>query len=170
MGSKVRSAFTLVEILIVVIILGILAAIVVPQFTSASEDAQVSNVETQLSTIRNQIELFRVRNNALYPDFIAGFGGGWGDPTATDPLDAGLRGSDYLKADPINPRTRTLAGTQSPSSQSLGTLIVGGEIASPTDLAGVVSGWVWDTGAADRPTEMYAARFNELTREWMDEE
>jgi len=38
--------FTLVEILIVVIILGILAAIVIPQFSSASNDARRSNVQT----------------------------------------------------------------------------------------------------------------------------
>ncbi|MEO1279645.1 MAG: prepilin-type N-terminal cleavage/methylation domain-containing protein, partial [Planctomycetota bacterium] len=37
MRAQVRKAFTLVEILIVVVILGILAAIVIPQFTSASE-------------------------------------------------------------------------------------------------------------------------------------
>ena len=35
-----KTGFTLVEILIVVIILGILAAIVIPQFTSASESAK----------------------------------------------------------------------------------------------------------------------------------
>ena len=40
--------FTLVEILIVVIILGILAAIVIPQFTSASSDARNSSVASTL--------------------------------------------------------------------------------------------------------------------------
>lgn len=42
--------FTLVEILIVVVILGILAAIVVPQFTSASEDAKVVAFTTSIRT------------------------------------------------------------------------------------------------------------------------
>ena len=41
---KVR-AFTLVELLIVVIILGILAAIVVPQFSQASSDAQLNSLK-----------------------------------------------------------------------------------------------------------------------------
>ena len=67
MRTRFSKAFTLIEILDVVVILGILAAIVIPQFTKASEDAQGGNVASQLSTIRNQIELYRVRNNGEYP-------------------------------------------------------------------------------------------------------
>lgn len=96
MRSQVRGAFTLVEILIVVVILGILAAIVVPQFTNASEDAQAGNVATQLSTIRNQIELFRARNSGQYPAVPDGGGAhaGWGV----------LVEDGFLKAPPLNPR------------------------------------------------------------------
>jgi len=89
MRNKVGRAFTLVEILIVVVILGILAAIVVPQFTNASDDAQAGNVVTQLSTIRNQIELYRARNSGSYPDMT-----NWDD----------LIDGDYLKSAPVNPR------------------------------------------------------------------
>ena len=53
MRHRVKRAFTLVEILIVVVILGILAAIVVPQFTNASTEAQAGNCATQLQTIRS---------------------------------------------------------------------------------------------------------------------
>ncbi len=59
--------FTLVEILIVVVILGILAAIVIPQFTSASETAKASSLVSQLQTIRSQLELFQVQHNGNYP-------------------------------------------------------------------------------------------------------
>src|SRR5947208_1835614 len=69
-----RTGFTLVEILIVVVILGILAAIVIPQFTNASQDAQRGNIQTQLQSIRNQIELYRVKNNGVAP-VLAGSGG-----------------------------------------------------------------------------------------------
>ena len=61
-------AFTLVEILIVVVILGILAAIVVPQFTSAADEARGGNVQTQISTLETQLELWAARNNGAYPD------------------------------------------------------------------------------------------------------
>jgi len=62
-----RKAFTLVELLIVVIILGILAAVVIPQFSDASSDAQMSSLTTNLATIRGQIELYKLQHNGNYP-------------------------------------------------------------------------------------------------------
>lgn len=62
-----RQAFTLVEILIVVIILGILAAIVIPQFTEASNDARTSALASDLQTVRSQIELFKVQHLEVLP-------------------------------------------------------------------------------------------------------
>ncbi len=63
--------FTLVEILIVVIILGILAAIVIPQFTQASQDARLSALASDLQTLRGQLELYKVQHNDRYPDLNA---------------------------------------------------------------------------------------------------
>src|SRR5438045_2522947 len=57
-----KSGFTLVEILIVVIILGILAAIVIPQFTNASQDARKNSLTSQLQTVRSQLELEKLQN------------------------------------------------------------------------------------------------------------
>lgn len=62
-----NAGFTLVEILIVVVILGILSAIVIPQFTSASDTAKANALTTQLQTIRSQLELYRVQHNDVYP-------------------------------------------------------------------------------------------------------
>jgi general secretion pathway protein G len=64
---KAKSGFTLVEILIVVVILGILAAIVIPQFTEASTEAKLSSLCTDLQTLRSQIELFKVQHNDVAP-------------------------------------------------------------------------------------------------------
>ena len=68
---KAKSGFTLVEILIVVVILGILAAIVIPQFTEASTEAKTSSLCTDLQTMRSQIELYKVQHN----DDLPGDGG-----------------------------------------------------------------------------------------------
>jgi general secretion pathway protein G len=69
-----NKAFTLVEILIVVIILGILAAIVIPQFTEASTDARVSALQSDLQTVRSQLELYKVQHLENYPQQIAAVG------------------------------------------------------------------------------------------------
>ena len=63
-----NSGFTLVEILIVVVILGILAAIVIPQFTEASTEAKTSSLCTDLQTIRSQIELYKIQHNDVKPN------------------------------------------------------------------------------------------------------
>jgi general secretion pathway protein G len=70
--TRKNTGFTLVEILIVVIILGILAAIVIPQFTEASNDARVSAVVSDLQTVRSQIELYKVQHLDQYPGSISG--------------------------------------------------------------------------------------------------
>jgi general secretion pathway protein G len=64
---KAKSGFTLVEILIVVVILGILAAIVIPQFTEASSEAKMSSLCTDLQSVRSQIELYKIQHNDAMP-------------------------------------------------------------------------------------------------------
>jgi len=69
---KSQSGFTLVEILIVVVILGILAAIVIPQFTEASTEAKTSSLCTDLQTVRSQIELYKIQHNDALPGTATG--------------------------------------------------------------------------------------------------
>jgi general secretion pathway protein G len=67
-----QRGFTLVEILIVVIILGILAAVVIPQFTSASQDARKNSLASQLQTLRSQIELYKLQHRDQLPPGLEG--------------------------------------------------------------------------------------------------
>jgi general secretion pathway protein G len=64
---RAAKGFTLIELLIVVIIIAILAAIAIPQFSSSSGDAQESAMGANLSTMRSAIELYRVQHNNTYP-------------------------------------------------------------------------------------------------------
>jgi len=98
-----RTAFTLVEILIVVIILGILAAIVIPQFSEASDDARLSSMISDLQTIRSQFGLYPVEHGE-YPDgaTTAAWTAQLTEKTAKD----GTAGTDYgpyLQTFPTNP-------------------------------------------------------------------
>ncbi len=65
--SKNNAGFTLVEILIVVIILGVLAAVAIPQFSSSTDDAQLSALDMTLTEMRNAIELYYHQHGAVYP-------------------------------------------------------------------------------------------------------
>jgi len=65
--KKQRLGFTLVEVLIVVVILGILAATVLPQFTASGNDAKQSALIQDLQTLRSQIQLFRFQHEGKFP-------------------------------------------------------------------------------------------------------
>src|SRR3954465_9254191 len=102
-----RKGFTLVEILIVVIILGILAAIVIPQFTNASRDARKNSLTSQLQTIRSQIELYKLQHLDKLPPVLTA-GTGWTDMTNQSNA-AGTTGATtafpfgpYLQSAPTN--------------------------------------------------------------------
>ena len=66
---QAKRGFTLVEILIVVVILGILAAIVIPQFTQASTEAKENSLCSNLQSLRSQIELYKCQHNDTAPAF-----------------------------------------------------------------------------------------------------
>ena len=85
-----KSGFTLVEILIVVVILGILAAIVIPQFTEASSEAKLSSLCTDLQSVRSQIELYKIQHNDALPG-VSNVAGG-GTHTGASGFEAGLIG------------------------------------------------------------------------------
>ncbi|CEP66034.1 Type II secretion system protein G [Moorella glycerini] len=63
-----RKGFTLIELMVVVVIIGILAAIAVPQFMGQSDKAKISKAKADLKTIGSAIELYYTDNGALPPE------------------------------------------------------------------------------------------------------
>jgi general secretion pathway protein G len=68
---KVR-AFTLYELMIVVVLLGILAAIIAPTLQGHTTSARESAVKECLMTMRTQIELYKIEHNGVPPGYVNG--------------------------------------------------------------------------------------------------
>ena len=101
-SRKRQSGFTLIELLIVVVILGIIAAIVIPQFSVATTDAKLAAVQTNLGTMRAQLQLYKFQHNDLWPteaDVIAQLTG----TTDIAGLTTGTGFGPYLLSIPDNP-------------------------------------------------------------------
>jgi general secretion pathway protein G len=67
MSAKRSAGFTLIEILIVVVIMAVLAATIIPQFSSSTNDAKTSTLQFNLHTLRSQIELYKLDHSGAVP-------------------------------------------------------------------------------------------------------
>lgn len=112
-NAKDRHGFTLVEVLLVVVIMAILASVVVPQFSSSSEDAKDASLMHNLQILRKQIELFKAQHNGNAPGWTGMPGrvhlilatdaqGVWKSSDVFVP-DANHPFGPYLRTSPINP-------------------------------------------------------------------
>lgn len=103
---KAESGFTLVEILVVVVILGILGAIVIPQFKPAATEARTSRLCSDLQVMRVQIGLYKIQHNDNLPGTAAGVGFEDAMMQKTDKsgaLDAAGAYGPYVPRIPTNP-------------------------------------------------------------------
>jgi general secretion pathway protein G len=69
--SLAARGFTLIELLLVLVILGILAAIVVPKFSGRTEQARIAAAQTQIASFKTALDAFEV-DTGSYPKGSAG--------------------------------------------------------------------------------------------------
>jgi general secretion pathway protein G len=102
--SKTRNAaFTLVEVLIVVVIMAVLAATIIPQFSDSTKDAKVSSANFNLHTLRSQIQLYKSQHDGKVPTSALAELVGKTDSKGT--IDASGDYGPYVSEIPSNPFT-----------------------------------------------------------------
>lgn len=94
---KRQQGFTLIELVVVIVVLGVLAAVALPRFMNATEDAHTAAVKgtggalaAGVALVRSQWELNRAKGVATPHTNVAGFGNGLVDVDATTGWPLGL--------------------------------------------------------------------------------
>jgi general secretion pathway protein G len=99
--------FSLIELLIVIVILGILAAVAMPQFSSASGEARASSRASIARTVGSQIQLYKLQHGETLPDLAAASAGGdhFGPLNSVTTFEGKSYGP-YTSSVPVNPVTK----------------------------------------------------------------
>lgn len=102
-----RAGFTLVELMIVVSVLGILAALVIPKFTDASVMAQSSATLDTLRRTRTALERYKLDHGDTFPEIDDLWDALTGKSNQDGTLNASGDYGPYIKVVPINPFTNS---------------------------------------------------------------
>ena len=99
--QRKRIGFTLVEVLVVLVILGLLAALVVPRVVGRGEDAKRTAAAVQIREIEQALEMYRL-DSSLYPSTAQGLEALVTKPSIP-PEPRKYREGGYLRKLPVDP-------------------------------------------------------------------
>jgi len=94
-ASRRPSGFTLIEIMVVITILGILAALIVPRVVGRTDDARIAAAKQDIASILQALKLYRLDNGA-YPTTEQGLRALLGKPTI-EPIPSNWKQGGYLE-------------------------------------------------------------------------
>lgn len=100
-GGAATRGFTLIEVMVVVVILGILAAIVVPRVMDRPDDARITKLKQDLRTLESSLNLYRL-DNFRYPTTQQGLQALIEQPRAA-PEATNWRQGGYMDRLPVDP-------------------------------------------------------------------
>ena len=100
-SKSTQRGFTLIEIMVVVVIIGVLGAIVVPQFMSRPDQAKVTAARTDIQAISTALEMYRL-DTFNYPSTQQGLDALSKRPSGT-PVAKNWNPQGYLKSLPLDP-------------------------------------------------------------------
>lgn len=99
--NKKQAGFTLLEIMVVIVILGILASMVVPNLLGNKEEAERQKVVSDITTLEGAMEMYKL-NNSRYPTTDQGLEALVTKPEI-DPIPRNFREGGYIKRLPNDP-------------------------------------------------------------------
>ena len=112
--------FTLVELVVVLVILGVLVALAVPRFTASASKAKETTFCSNVRTIKSQLELYKM-TTGNYPKFYITPATDQGTTTSTtDEFSSFLKNENYFESAPINPYTGTVFTSTTGTPAQLG--------------------------------------------------
>lgn len=98
---KKQAGFTLIEVMVVVVILGILAAVIVPKIMSRPEQARIVKAKEDIASIQSALDLYKL-DNGVYPTTDQGLQALVTKPTS-DPIPRNWKSDGYLQKLPVDP-------------------------------------------------------------------
>lgn len=101
MKIKQQSGFTMLEMMVVIVILGIMATLVVPQIFGQREQADMQKAISDITALENAMEMYRVQN-AVYPTTEQGLEALVSEPQ-TDPRPRNYQTEGYIRRLPADP-------------------------------------------------------------------
>ncbi|WP_279162338.1 type II secretion system major pseudopilin GspG [Plesiomonas shigelloides] len=100
-GQSLARGFTLLEVMVVIVILGILASLVVPNLLGNKEKADQQKVVTDLVALENSLDMYKL-DNSMYPSTEQGLQALVSKPAGT-PEPRNYRNGGYIKRLPQDP-------------------------------------------------------------------